>query len=43
MVAIGVKVKVVDLINSGKKGLMFGFVIFLVQLTILTLLISIFY
>lgn len=43
MVAIGLKVKLVNLIKSGKKGLMFGFVIFAIQLLLLSLLIFMFY
>lgn len=43
MIAIGLKVKIANLITSGKKGLVFGAVIFGVQLIILTLLILIFY
>ena len=42
MIAIGMKVKIKDLIVSGKKGLMFGIVIFAVQIIILLILTSLF-
>jgi uncharacterized membrane protein YadS len=42
MVAIGIKVKIIDLIQSGKKGMIFGFVIFSIQILLLTLFMFIF-
>lgn len=42
MVAIGLKIKFKSLISTGKKGLMFGLVIFAIQLTVLGLLILVF-
>lgn len=42
MIAIGIKVKIKDLIVSGQKGLMFGLVIFILQLIILFTLTKLF-
>lgn len=43
MIAIGIKVRLKDLLNSGQRGLIFGAVIFFIQLILLTLLTLIFY